>query len=431
MKFFLPDWEDRVDPNFEFVNDEFSPGHVNNSYKNDVYAHQIYSKKPVYDGILFSLSNFESKLKLGTNGNGMRTIRGISSVKEYLKIPKYSRIKIMGDCGAFSYVTEYEPPPEYSPEKTASLYSSLKFDFGVSPDHMAIKFLQVKENGKRTYKELPESERERRRQITLRNSEEFISIVKEKKLKFRPIGAAQGYSPETYADSVEKLISQGYDYVALGSLVQYNNGELLKILRSVQPLLEDRDLHLFGVLRPSYINEFEKLGVTSFDSASFFRKAWLRSGQNYLSSDGKWYSAIRIPFSSNRNLLKATSELGISQSSLETLEKRAYESLISYSRGEIDVDEALANVMEYDKLLTRSSKGEENLEHRYRRTLESRPWEKCGCEICQKNGIEVIIFRGANRNKRRGFHNTWVFKNQLMPARLQAELKPDALSALE
>lgn len=38
---------------------------------------------------------------------------------------------------------------------------------------------------------------------------------------------------------------------------------------------------------------------------------------------------------------------------------------------------------------------------------------KCGCEICKKIGVEVMIFRGANRNKRRGFHSTKMFYEKL------------------
>ncbi|MEM1577081.1 MAG: hypothetical protein QXT98_06190, partial [Archaeoglobaceae archaeon] len=45
----------------------------------------------------------------------------------------------------------------------------------------------------------------------------------------------------------------------------------------------------------------------------------------------------------------------------------------------------------------------------YRKTLEDKPWKRCGCPICSKIGIEVVIFRGNNRNRRRGFHNTYVF----------------------
>ena len=45
----------------------------------------------------------------------------------------------------------------------------------------------------------------------------------------------------------------------------------------------------------------------------------------------------------------------------------------------------------------------------YQRTLVKMPWKQCPCSICQQNGVEVIIFRGNNRNRRRGFHNTYVF----------------------
>ncbi len=48
----------------------------------------------------------------------------------------------------------------------------------------------------------------------------------------------------------------------------------------------------------------------------------------------------------------------------------------------------------------------------YRKTLRSRPWDRCDCPICKNLGIEVAIFRGNNRNRRRGFHNTYRFYQQ-------------------
>ncbi|MGZ4107677.1 MAG: hypothetical protein ACXVDE_07380, partial [Tumebacillaceae bacterium] len=51
--------------------------------------------------------------------------------------------------------------------------------------------------------------------------------------------------------------------------------------------------------------------------------------------------------------------------------------------------------------------------HMYREVLEEKPWKQCGCEICEAVGIDVIIFRGNNRNRRRGFHNTHVYYKQL------------------
>ena len=74
-----------------------------------------------------------------------------------------------------------------------------------------------------------------------------------------------------------------------------------------------------------------------------------------------------------------------------------------------NIDTLLDIIVDYDKLLIRNSKDGEGLREKYRKTLESRIWEKCHCEICENIGIDVVIFRGANRNKRRGFHNVKVF----------------------
>jgi hypothetical protein len=49
----------------------------------------------------------------------------------------------------------------------------------------------------------------------------------------------------------------------------------------------------------------------------------------------------------------------------------------------------------------------------YRETLEAAPWRECSCEICAGAGIDVVIFRGSERNKRRGFHNLYVFGKRL------------------
>lgn len=45
----------------------------------------------------------------------------------------------------------------------------------------------------------------------------------------------------------------------------------------------------------------------------------------------------------------------------------------------------------------------------FEETLRDRPWEECPCPICTRLGVEVVILRGNNRNRRRGFHNTYVF----------------------
>ena len=48
----------------------------------------------------------------------------------------------------------------------------------------------------------------------------------------------------------------------------------------------------------------------------------------------------------------------------------------------------------------------------YEELLRTRPWDECDCTICGRHGIDVAIFRGNNRNRRRGFHNTWRFYHE-------------------
>ena len=56
----------------------------------------------------------------------------------------------------------------------------------------------------------------------------------------------------------------------------------------------------------------------------------------------------------------------------------------------------------------------------YRRTLADRPWEACSCRTCREGGIESVIFRSSNRNKRRGIHNLHVFYKHLTKNRAAA-----------
>jgi hypothetical protein len=69
----------------------------------------------------------------------------------------------------------------------------------------------------------------------------------------------------------------------------------------------------------------------------------------------------------------------------------------------------LTAILEYEALMPKRK----DHEAQYRRTLQDRPWEKCDCGICQEVGVEVIIFRGSERNKRRGFHNLAVFRDRM------------------
>jgi hypothetical protein len=422
MKYFLPDWEDRLDPDFDFIGDIYSKKHKRNPYEHDVYAHQMF-KQPPYDGILFSLSVFQSKISLVDGDDGGYTIRNVSNIKKYLKIPQHSKIEVMGDCGAFGYVNEDSPPlPFYSVKNVANLYDRLGFDYGVSVDHLVVKYVLVKnpKTGKKEKRFLTENEKEKRVKLTLDNAREFLHYHKQQGFEFKPIGVAQGYDVMTYRNSVSSLIKMGYDYIGIGSLVQYQSSFIIQVLKAIQPLIKGRSLHLFGVIRPESIKEFERLGITSSDSASFLRKAWLRSGQNYLGPNGNWYTAIRVPQSDNSRLVKNAAINGYSSRDLTKLERRALAALQEYDAGKISLRKTLNIIMKYDDLLIRSA-DEDGMRKKYERTLREKPWESCSCEMCKELGIHIVIFRGCNRNKRRGFHNTWLFHQMLRNSKLDGK----------
>jgi len=350
-------------------------------------------------------------MKINTN-NGKYTLKNCSNIKDYLKISSESKLKVMGDCGAFSYVDKNEPPAAfYNTENISDIYNKLGFDFGVSVDHLAVDYILVKDepSGKRKKKFLTESEKERRVKITIKNADEFLRIHEKNQYNFIPIGVAQGYDVSSYVDSVDALANMGFRYIGIGALIQYKSEVILDILKEIKPFIKDAKLHLFGVLRPKFLNDFEQMGVHSFDSASFLRKAWLKSAQNYLSLDGKWYSAIRVPQSTNQRLIKNANINGLSSDDLKKLEKDALQVLIEYDSGKASIDQALRTILEYDNLLLRGYSDVKDLMPRYKRTLQDKPWKNCNCELCKALGIQIIIFRGCNRNKRRGFHNVWAF----------------------
>jgi len=435
MKYFLPDWEDRVYSHFNFEED-FFPSISKNAYEGSVYAHEIFSEPP-YDGLLISLALYADKHLYFENGNPL--IRGFSDIRKYLRLDSASKpLAVMGDCGAFSYVNEEVPP--VTPKEVADLYHALNFDFGISPDHIILDSITV--NGK-PYT-LSRKEKEARRKITLTNADEFLRYAKANTMRFTPLGVVQGYDGTSYCDSLHQLLDMNYEYVAIGGLVRYPNRELHRIVETVMCEIRTRQkdvkVHLLGVLRPELIARFEELGASSFDSASFMRKAWLCSTMNYLGADDKWYAAIRVPQSFNPIFKRAisarqihvekllqlnlfddltiTRERQIHVEKLRQMEKAALRALSDYGRKRLSLGATLSAVMEYDSFFERKSENLKRLHLRYRETLESRIWEKCPCEVCQSLGIHVVIFRGTNRNKRRGMHNTWLFYQKQIKRKL-------------
>ncbi len=398
--YFLPDWDDLLDPNFDFEEDVFS-GNTREE-RGDKHCCVLMQPEQMCDGVLVSLA------QNGTSKGPLRRLHGtepgaLSPLPLRRQFGLSPTQYLFGDCGAFSYVNE--DAPTISVEQAVALYELYGFDFGASVDHIPVK--TIKTNDKKT--SLSDDQRQARVDLTRENAKTFIEAANSRKAVFNPVGTIQALNADQYAQCVREYFDLGYRHIALGGLVPLKDDEIESIVRAVvltaNDLKERPWIHLFGVFRPELQNLFQELKIDSFDSATYFRKAWLRSTQNYLGKNGKWYAALRVPMTSDGRTRKRLINAGADIGELEKVERRVLDLLCRFDNDESTVDEVLEAILSYDQHLARSSETQ-SMREQYRRTLEDRPWRKCECPFCKGIGIHTLIFRGANRNKRRGAHNT-------------------------
>lgn len=412
--YFFPDWDDYV---YEPFNAEETDEIRRSDEVERKYAHEVFKNDPPYDGLLVSLAQLRIK-----NGRLSRLDKKDSSnFRDEMRVP--DKLLLFGDCGAFSYIKD--PKPSLSCEEAASLYDQFGFDLGTSVDHIPIASLSDKE-------------KKDRMALTAKNAKKFLEIHRDHEYQFLPIGSIQGITPKDYADFASEYIEWGYKYIALGGLVRRQDSDILEIVAAVREVLQvstrrkDENIwvHLFGILRPKLQPIFRELGVSSFDSASYLRKAWASPDRNYLTDDGTWYGSIRIPFSTSKVMREAVeSNPELSNGNMQAMEEKCLLSLSRFNDGEIpekEIKEILLDVNKYSECFPRKNwpppkkssnhlcKKHEKLRKKHEELLMERPWEKCECKVCQDAGIHVVIFRGANRNRRRGFHNTWVFYHKIL-----------------
>lgn len=399
MKFYFPDSQDQVSPTYDFIHDEYSPLRVRQ--RDDRYAHEVLTL-PAYDGLLVSKAIVDGTIQgVGKYSMPQRQRLYRLGVRGFFRLPE--DVVTLGDCGAFTYVNEPKPP--YSVSEVIDFYSRCGFDAGVSIDHVILGYRRPGTNAS----DVPD-EWKQRRLISLHFAERFLTAVHEHDTPFEPIGAAQGWDPQSYADSVKELQAMGYSRIALGGMVPLKTPDILACLAAIADIRDvDTQLHLLGITRIDSMSQFAELGVTSFDSTSSFRQSFMDDRDNYHTTDTT-YSAIRVPqVDANVSLKKAILAGNVSQAAAVTAERESLKLLRDYDSGKCSLDVALDAVLQYEDLLrVRKSSAEI-----YRRTLENAPWRDCACGLCAKHGIEIAIFRGSERNKRRGFHNLSVLADKM------------------
>jgi hypothetical protein len=423
MKFLYSDTQDYVDPGYDFLNDRSSPGRER--YWSDVYAHEFMDPVP-YDGLLVAMSAVRqaagvanSKVRYSTREE-QRMLR--DGARRFLRYygPRFQDAMLMGDCGAFAYVDH--PVPAYTPEEVVEFYTEAGFTHGVSPDHIIFD-CDLNNPPERA----ADAAVRQRYAITLANAQAFLELARREGMPFEPLGPVQGWSPKSMAEAAHKLERMGYRYLAIGGLVPLKVDAIKAVLSAIRERIKsDTKIHLLGFAKADSVHEFTDFGIASFDSTSPLIRAFKDAKANYYSEspDGKlaYYTAIRIPQAiENARLMRGIKRGSYSAEDLHQRERKALGELRAFDRGASTLGATLHAVMDYHQFLVRGDcTGAEQQDKALlktaelvRRTLEHQPWKHCGCDVCRNIGVEVIIFRSSNRNKRRGFHNLGVYHRHL------------------
>lgn len=400
MKFFFPDSHDLVDPSFDFESERRA--YSGSRQLSQQYAHEALATPP-YDGMLLSKAVVDGRNK--TTRYNFGQVRSLldNGVHEFLRLTatrEHPRLSAMGDCGSFSFATE--PAPPYTVAEVLDFYSQCGFDYGISLDHVILGYQTDPK------KEVPSDWIERHK-MTLDLASDFLALSAGVP-NFKPLGAAQGWSPESYRDSVDQLQRMGYDYVAIGGLVPLKTREILEVLQAVSTVRKSKTkIHLLGISRLESFEAFDAHGVASLDSTAPLKQAFMDDKNNYHTPDGV-FTAIRIPqVDGNPQLRRSILAGRINLSKALQLEREAMSAVQAYAKRKGNVDSAIEALRTYEQVWN----GKNDSSVRSRATLEARPWEKCPCSICRTIGVHVVLFRGADRNRRRGFHNLFVLHNRL------------------
>jgi hypothetical protein len=423
MKFIFSDSLDMVDPEFDFIEERNAPNR--RIYWDDVYPHELFENPP-YDGMLISKAIVGDHRVKGqySESQTMRFYR--VGAREFLRLntPRFKDMPIFGDCGAFSYAKEEVPP--YTPDEIVDFYNVCDFTHGCAVDHIIFDYFDdcVGLDG-------GSEENRRRFDITLENANTFLKSHKAQDSSFVPLGVVQGWSAGSMAEAARQLCAMGYTYLAIGGLVPLNATQIHKIVQAVRAATPTNTrIHLLGFAKADVIADFVTYNITSFDTTSPLIRAFKDAKKNYYSlndsGEFSYFTALRVPQATENSRLKRAAKEGkINQEELVALEKHSLTTLRAFDKGTASIESTLDAVISYNIYLESSlhdntidrDKLAKKLEPLYLNTLQAQEWKKCACPICKEIGIEVMIFRGSNRNRRRGMHNLFVYHNRIKQIR--------------
>lgn len=406
MKFFFPDSQDQIDPSFDFTTEQRSILRVRQ--RDDQYAHEALGRAP-YNGVLISKTIVDgTPTAAGRYSLAQRHRLYRVGVHRFFRLDERpgKGLLTMGDCGAFTYVRDEVPP--YTVDELIDFYDGCGFDLGLSLDHVILGYLGP--DADRTGAQPAPIEWQQRQELTIQLASEFWRSHRTRGSEFIPIGVAQGWSPKSFAKAVRVLQQVGYRRIALGGMVPLKTHEILECLQAASDVREpNTEFHLLGVTRCEHVGAFGAYGVTSFDSTSPFRQAFKDDRDNYYTLNST-HTAIRVPQIDGNPAIKRLIQAGqVDQKQAIRAERECLARLNAFDAGRMGLDEVLEALRSYEILYD----PRKDLTEIYRTTLTAAPWKSCRCRVCHSAGIHIMLFRGSERNKRRGFHNVYVYRRRL------------------
>lgn len=350
LRFYLPDWDDNVDRDYDFLHDENSE--LRKSDRPLQFIWDIYGRDDApLDGILVSREQIED-----TDAKSERIREhGIYGV---LGSGMPNWLPTIVDCGAYGY--RKLPYPPYTSEGIMEFYEEIGMTVGVTIDHLVLDSeptprLYIDERALTAdidESELPgelgedshdidvmvapwrspekpepldlsefstvgdvldvaaadprmeyfDNDPRHRYEKTLENANRARELYEEyERPPFRLMAAIQGWSVETYAEAADRVIQMGYDYIGIGGLAEASGEFVKEVVDAIGEIIEKHeekgrrriDAHVFGFAKNDAFPQIRRSGISSFDSASMLRASWT-GGKNYHLGHDQKYDAIRI-----------------------------------------------------------------------------------------------------------------------------------------
>ena len=412
MRFYFPDSQDQIDPSFDFETEERSPFRIRQ--RDDLYAHEVLDARAVHghavskamvDGVAGGAGRYSAQQRQRLYRVGIR---------EFFRLDDAPgpRLDTIGDCGAFTYVREDVPP--YSVDEVIDFYEGFGFDAACLVDHVILGFelqpptartISCRRNGVAP------------RSMTLELADEFLQRHRRARLHLRAGRRRAGLEPGVLRRrrSIDCRRSATSASRSAAWSPQKTH-EILAVLEAIATVREPRTRNCTCSASPAceHVPTFADLGVTSFDSTSPFRQAFKDDRDNYYALD-RTYVALRVPqVDGNAKLQRRIRAGEVDRRHARRLEQAALATLRAFDRGERDHRRGRRRPA---RVRSSCTTRHATAARPTARCSTAAPWKSCDCAVCRDVGIQVIIFRGTERNKRRGFHNLHVFAQRLARAR--------------